>query len=142
MAEERVCHFYLPTCPPTLTVGHASAVPLIHTLTQLCEWGGQWHLTPPLLLRRYHRCCTAPQRGHNLPTEAAMENMDPTKCTCFRNIFHAMPDDISKGISTSRSTDASGHWENWDSFCRGVDLDPLLVLYRDPFPILNAFSRQ
>ena len=68
--------------------------------------------------------------------------MYPAKRTHFRNIFRTVADNITKGISTSRAATAFGHWEKWATFFREVSLNPLLVLYRDPVPILNAFSSQ
>ena len=68
--------------------------------------------------------------------------MEPGKYTGFRDIFCAAVDDITKGLSTIRATVADGKWVKWDAFCRYVDLNPLLVLYRDPVPILYVFARQ
>ena len=44
-------------------------------------------------------------------------------------------------MSFGRATATNGHWTKWAYFCARVDLDPLLVAYKDPVPILNAFSR-
>ena len=71
-----------------------------------------------------------------------MEAVDPSKQARFCNSFCAATQDIAEGLSASRSTAADGHWMKWDEFCQEIDLDPLLVLYRDPVPIFNTFVMQ
>ena len=71
-----------------------------------------------------------------------MAAVKPTKRNHFQDSFRAVADDITKGLSTIRSTVADGKWVKWDALCRYVDLNPLLVLYREPVPILNTFVRQ
>ena len=44
-------------------------------------------------------------------------------------------------MSVGQATAADGHWNKWAYFCARVALDPLLVAYKDPVPILNAFTR-
>ena len=66
----------------------------------------------------------------------------PAKCNRFHKGFHTASEGISKGLSTIQADASYGNWSEWDAFCRDVALDPLLVLYRYSFPILDAFSRQ
>ena len=40
-----------------------------------------------------------------------------------------------------RSTAADGHWTKWAYFCTRLALDPILVAYKDPVPILDSFAR-
>ena len=44
-------------------------------------------------------------------------------------------------MSVGRATAADVHWTKWAYFCARVDLDPLLVTYKYPVPILNTFAR-
>ena len=44
-------------------------------------------------------------------------------------------------MSVGRSTAADGHWTKWAYFYTRVALDPILVAYKDPVPILDAFAR-
>ena len=48
---------------------------------------------------------------------------------------------IREGLSIGQATAANGHWTKWSYFCERVDLDPLLVAYKYPVLILNAFAR-
>ena len=68
--------------------------------------------------------------------------MDPVNHTRFFNIFHTAVDDIYEGISTIRTAYAYGNWTRWYGFCRDEALDPLLVSYQDPVPILNTFPQK
>ena len=70
-----------------------------------------------------------------------METVDPATQTLFWDIFRASTEDILEGLSVGRSTAANGHWTKWAYFCAKVALDPLLVAYKYPVPILNAFAR-
>ena len=49
--------------------------------------------------------------------------------------------DIAKGLYTGRACAADGHWTKWANFYSRVALDPLLICYKFPFPILNIFAR-
>ena len=71
-----------------------------------------------------------------------MTTVDPADCTCICNSFHTAEDDIVKSLSASRANSANGNWEKWAAFLRDMALEPLLVSYRDPVPILNTFSRK
>ena len=76
---------YPPTPgPPTPTAGHAPAVTLLHTLPRCCDQGGQQHIRPYLLFPRSHRRLTTRLHGHNLPAEASMETVDPSKSIIFK----------------------------------------------------------
>ena len=50
-------------------------------------------------------------------------------------------EDIREGLSVGQATAADGHWTKWAYFCARVALDPLLVAYKYPIPILNAFAQ-
>ena len=67
--------------------------------------------------------------------------MDPAAQTRFWNSFSTATEDIREGLSAGRATAADGHWNKWAYFCSKVDLDPLIVAYKDPVSILNAFAR-
>ena len=69
-----------------------------------------------------------------------MATKDPAAQTRFWNSFSTATEDIREGLSVVRATAADGHWTKWAYFCARVALDPLLVAYTDPFPILNAFA--
>ena len=70
-----------------------------------------------------------------------MATVDPVAQTRFWNSFSTATEDIREGLSVGRATAANGHWTKWDYFCSRVALDPLLVAYKDPVLILNAFAR-
>ena len=71
-----------------------------------------------------------------------MEAVDPSKLAHFFNIFCAAVHEISEGLSDNKAATADGHCTKWAKFCLYVDLEPLLVFYRDPVTILNTFERQ
>ena len=70
-----------------------------------------------------------------------MATVDPVAQTRFWHSFRSATEDISKGLSTGQATASDGHWTKWTYFCARLALDPLLVAYQDPVPILNAFAR-
>ena len=70
-----------------------------------------------------------------------MATVDPVAQTRFWHSFRSAMEDISEGLSTGRATAADGHWTKWTYFCARVALDPLLISYLDPVPILTAFAR-
>ena len=70
-----------------------------------------------------------------------MATVDPAAQTRFWNSFSTVTEDIQEGLSVGRSTAADGPWTKWAYFCVSVALDPLLVGYKDPFPIINTFTR-
>ena len=68
-----------------------------------------------------------------------MATVDPATQTRFWNSFSTATEDIREGLSVGRATAADVHWTKWAYFCTRVALDPLLVAYKDPVPILKAF---
>ena len=70
-----------------------------------------------------------------------MAGVDTSARVSFCNTFCAATEDIAEGLSTGRACAADGHWKNWANFCSRVALDPLLIGYKDPVPILNIFAR-
>ena len=70
-----------------------------------------------------------------------MATVDPAVQTRFWNCFSTATKDIREGLSVGRATAADCHWTKWAYFCARVALDPLLVTYKDPVPILNNFAR-
>ena len=70
-----------------------------------------------------------------------MADLDTTARDRFCNTFCVATEDIAKGLSTGRACAADGHWTKWANFCSRVDLNPLLIGYKDPIPILNIFAR-
>ena len=69
-----------------------------------------------------------------------MATVDPVVQTRFWHSFCSVTEDIREGLSTGRATAAYLHWTKWTYFCARVALDPLLVAYQYPVPILNAFA--
>ena len=57
------------------------------------------------------------------------------------NSFSTATEDIREELYFCQATAADVHWTKWAYFCARATLDPLLVTYNDPVPILNAFSR-
>ena len=57
------------------------------------------------------------------------------------NTFCAATEDIAESLSTGQSCAADGHQTKWANFCSRVSLNPLLIGYKEPVPILNTFSR-
>ena len=70
-----------------------------------------------------------------------MATVDPVAQTRFWHSFRSATEDISKGLSTGQATAADGHWTKWTDLCARVALNPLLVAYQGPVPILNGFAR-
>ena len=70
-----------------------------------------------------------------------MATVDTATQTRFWDIIIASTKDIREGLSVGRATAADGHWTKWAYFCARVTLKTLLVPYRDPVTILNAFAR-
>ena len=70
-----------------------------------------------------------------------MANVDTAARDCFCNTFCTATEDIAEGLSTSRAYAADGHWTKWANFFSRVPLNPLLIGYKDPVPILNIFAR-
>ena len=70
-----------------------------------------------------------------------MADVDTAARDRFCNIFCAATEDIAEGLSTGRACAAYGHWTMWVKFCSRVSLNPLLIGYKDPVPILNIFAR-
>ena len=70
-----------------------------------------------------------------------MATVDPVAQTHFLHSFRSVAEDIQYGLSTGQATAADGHWIKWTYFCARVALDPLLVAYQYPVPILNAFAQ-
>ena len=70
-----------------------------------------------------------------------MATVEPAAKTRFWDSFRASTEDIREGLSIGRATTTYDHWTKWDYFCARVDLDHLIVAYKDPIPILNAFAQ-
>ena len=70
-----------------------------------------------------------------------MEDVDTAARDRFCNTFCAATEYIANGLYTGRAYAADGHWTKWANFCSRVALDPLLIGYKDPVPILNIFAR-
>ena len=69
-----------------------------------------------------------------------MADVDTASRVRFCNTFCAATEDIAKGLSTGRACAADGHWTKWVNFCSRVALDPLLIGYKYPVPILNILA--
>ena len=69
-----------------------------------------------------------------------MATVDSAAQNWFWNSFSTATEDIREGFSVCRATAVDSHWTKWSYFCAKVALDPLLVAYKDPVPILNAFA--
>ena len=70
-----------------------------------------------------------------------MATVDLAAQTRFWSSFSTATEDIREGLSVGQATAADDHWTKWSYFCARVTLDPLLVAYKDPVPILNTFAR-
>ena len=70
-----------------------------------------------------------------------MVTVYPADQTCVWDTFSASIEDIREGLYVGRSTAADGYWTKWAYFCARLALDPLLIAYKYPVPILNAFAR-
>ena len=66
--------------------------------------------------------------------------MDPTHQQFFLCSFCAASEAITNGLSASRAASANTHWAIWSAFCTRVALDPLILLYKEPIPILVKFA--
>ena len=71
-----------------------------------------------------------------------MADVDIAARERFCNTFCSATEDIAEGLSTGRACAAGGHWTKWANFCSRVALDPLLIGYKEPVPILNIFARE
>ena len=69
-----------------------------------------------------------------------MEAVYPSKRSRFCNSFRAVSNNITKVLSDGRAAASKGHLNKWSKFYREVALEPLLLLYQDPVPILNTFT--
>ena len=69
-----------------------------------------------------------------------MADVDTAARVCFCNTFCTAMEYIAEGLSTGQSCAADGHWTKWENFCSRVALDPLLIGYKEPVPILNIFA--
>ena len=70
-----------------------------------------------------------------------MSDLDTVAIDRFCSTLCAATEDIAEGLSIGRSSAVDGHWTKWENFCLRVALDPLLIGYKDPVPILNIFAR-
>ena len=70
-----------------------------------------------------------------------MADVDIAARDLFCNTFCAATEDIAEGLSTGRACTDDGHWTKWANFCSRVALEPQLIGYKDPVPILNFFAR-
>ena len=70
-----------------------------------------------------------------------MATLEPEAQTRFCNSFSTATEDSREGLSVGRATAADGHWTKWAYLCARVALNPLLVAYKYPVPILDAFAR-
>ena len=93
------------------------------------------------MLSRSNRQSTSRLLQHKLPPATAMATVDPSAQIRFWDSFSDSTEDIQEGLSVDQATAADGHLTKWAYFCARVALNPLLVAYKYPVPILNAFAR-
>ena len=140
--EEGIGYINIATIPPPTSPIHSSTIPLLCTLPRLFEWVRQWHLQPPILFTISNGRHSARAYGRFTSTLSDIEAVGPSKparfCDSFRTVVHS----ISEVLSSSRAAVANGHWMKWAELCLDMALYPLLILYRDPVPILNTFTMQ
>ena len=67
--------------------------------------------------------------------------MEPSNQARFCNSFYSVVHDIAKGLSASQTAATNEKCTKWAEFCQDLDLNPLLILHRDPVHILNTFAR-
>ena len=138
VVAERLGHLEIPNgTPPTPSV-HSSATPPLCPIPWFCQQSIQWHTRPPFMICRSEWSPTSHLPGIHLPVEASMESVYPTKHNYFCDSFSTVAEKISKVIYTSISSSTDGNRKKWDKFCGEVELYPLLILYHDPEPFINA----
>ena len=69
-----------------------------------------------------------------------MARVNPVQKRRFLRSSRAATEVIVKGLYDSRSASSNTHWTLWSAFCANVTLNPVLLLYKDPIPILATFS--
>ena len=69
-----------------------------------------------------------------------MADVDTAARDHFCNTFCAATENIAEGLSKGRACTADWHWTKWANFCSRVALNPILIGYKDPVPILNIFA--
>ena len=70
-----------------------------------------------------------------------METVDPFKRSYLHDSFRNAVYGIVNDISSSQSAIDDGHWAKSALLCRDVDLEPILIKYRDKVLVLNAFGQ-
>ena len=71
-----------------------------------------------------------------------MAHVDPIQQQRFLSSFCAVTEAIVEGLSASRAYSINNHWKIWSAFFANVALNPLLLSYKDPIPILDTFAAE
>ena len=69
-----------------------------------------------------------------------MANLDPVHQYFFLCRFRSVREAIAEGLYASRSVSTNTHWTIWSDLCANVALNPILLLHKEPIPILTTFS--
>ena len=69
-----------------------------------------------------------------------MATVEPASQTRFWNSFSTATEDIREGLHVDQDTATNSHWTKWAYLYSRVALNPLLVAYKYPVPILNTVS--
>ena len=141
VAAQRFRDLYLQPCAFVAFAGYAPSVSPLHSSHRFRRQGGKSHFQPPIPLVRSNRQSTSFLPRHQLLPASAMATVDTVSQTRFWGSFNASTEDIQEGLSVGQATASDGHWIKWAYFCARLSLDPLLVAYKYPVPILNAFAR-
>ena len=142
VAYERVIYIKMATRPPPMHPSQSPTIPPLCTPPLICDRGRQRHLWSPIFLMRSNKHQSVCAYGGFTPTGSSTEAVDPSNIFRFFDSFHAVAQDITKGLSASQAAAANGHWPTWAKLYIYMYFEPPLVLYRDAVPILNTFMRQ
>jgi hypothetical protein len=75
-------------------------------------------------------------------TDKTLETLHAAKADALLSDLGLVQEAIKLGVTSQRAKAQDQHWDRWDAFCIGHNIDPFLRTYRDPIPILQIFAQR
>ena len=77
-----------------------------------------------------------------MSTDRALDHVPLSTANALRTDLPIVQEAVRLGVTAKCAAALDKHWERWDKFCIGHNIDPFLRDWEDPAPILQVFGQR
>lgn len=71
-----------------------------------------------------------------------ISSLDSVTANHFQRFYGLAQETVRAGVSAGRAKSADTVWNQWESYCVGLGIDPFLETFTDKVPILQVFAQR